>query len=318
MTATPMSEPVGVVIDTDPGIDDSLALLLAARWPRCRLLGVTATYGNTTLDMAVRNAGIVLARAGSGVRVLQGWDRPLERALVTAKETHGREGIGDLSGPVPEPVYPSGSALRDALRAAGAPVTLVTLGPLTNLALALKLDSSLVRERVSRHVMMGGNIDAAGNTGPYSEFNVWCDPEAADIVFRAGLRTEMVGLDVTRQLVLPAAAVAKLATTADPDAQWFGRLLGFYVRFHQAHEGLAGAVINDPLAVALAIDPTLGFAEPVRVRVDLSEEQRGRTAVGDDRDPEVRVYRRFDHERVHALLLDHLFGRWLTPADFRA
>jgi len=315
-----MSAPIRLIIDTDPGIDDSLALLLAATWSRCSLLGVTVTYGNTTLDLAARNAAIVLARAGADVRVLQGWDRPLQRPLVTAKETHGSEGIGDLTGPVPEPVYPSGSALRDALRAASGPVTLVTLGPLTNLALALRLDADLVHERVTRHVMMGGNIEAAGNTGPFSEFNVWCDPEAADIVFHAGLATEMVGLDVTRQLVLPATAVTKLATHRDADAQWFGRLLGFYVRFHEAQEGLSGAVINDPLAVALAVEPSWGHAEPVRVRVDRSEEQRGRTAIGaeDAGDPEILVYRRFDHERVLGLLLDCLFGRWLTPADFRA
>jgi purine nucleosidase len=314
-----MSEPIPVVIDTDPGIDDSLALLLAARWPRCRLLGVTVTYGNTTLDLAARNARIMLARAGADVRVLQGWDRPLERPLITAKETHGAEGIGDLSGPVPEPVYPSASALRDALRAAREPVTLVTLGPLTNLALSLRLDAGLVRERVARHVMMGGNIAAAGNTGPYAEFNVWCDPEAADVVFGAGLGTEMVGLDVTRQLVIPAAAVSKLTTHQDADAQWFGRLLGFYVRFHREQEGFAGAVINDPLAVALALKPSWGWTDAVRVRVDRSEEQRGRTLIGEEGagDPEIRVYRRFDLQRVQGVLLEHLFGRWLTPADFR-
>jgi inosine-uridine nucleoside N-ribohydrolase len=316
-----MPGPVPVVIDTDPGIDDALALLLAARWERCRLVAVTASYGNTTLDLATRNARLVLARAGAAPLVLQGWDRPLARALITAKETHGPEGLGDHAAPPPDPVYPSGSALRDALRVAGEPVTLITLGPLTNLALALRLDPDLVRSRVRRHVMMGGNIEAAGNTGPHSEFNVWCDPEAAHEVFAAGLGTEMVGLDVTRQLVIPAAAVRKLATSADPEAQWLGGLLGFYVRFHQEVEGLAGAVINDPLAVALAVAPELGATDPVPVRVDLTDGQlRGRTAIGDRDagDPAVAVYRRFDRQGVHALLLTHIFGRWLSPADFAA
>jgi len=316
-----MTGPVPVVIDTDPGIDDALALLLAARWERCRLVAVTASYGNTTLDLATRNARLVLARAGAGPLVLQGWDRPLVRPLVTAKETHGTEGIGDHTAAPPEPVYPSGSALRDALRIAGEPVTLVTLGPLTNLAMALRLDPDLVRSRVRRHVMMGGNIEAAGNTGPHSEFNVWCDPEAADEVFAAELGTEMVGLDVTRQLVIPAAAVRKLATHTDPDAQWLGRLLGFYVRFHEEAEGLAGAVINDPLAVALAVAPELGAIDPVPVRVDLTEGPlRGRTTVGDRDagDPVLGVCRRFDRQAVHTLLLTHIFGRWLSPADFAA
>lgn len=316
-----MGDAVPVVIDTDPGIDDALALLLAARWERCRLLAVTTTYGNTTLDLATRNARLVLARAGAEPLVLQGWDRPLERPLVTAKETHGAEGIGDLTGATPEPVYPSGSALRDALRAAREPVTLVTLGPLTNLALALRLDAGLVRAQVSRHVMMGGNLEAAGNTGPHSEFNVWCDPEAAEAVFAAGLGTEMVGLDVTRQLVIPGAAVHALATHADSDAQWLGRLLGFYVRFHEEVEGLRGAVINDPLAVALAVAPGLGTADPVPIAVDRSDGPlRGRTAIGDRDagDPVVRAYRRFDRDAVHALLLEHIFDRWLSPTDFAA
>lgn len=308
-----------IVIDTDPGIDDALALILAARWGRASLRAVSVTYGNTTLDTAARNARVVLARAPAEVLVLPGWDRPLFRPLVTAKETHGECGLGDHALPPPDPVHPSGSALRDALRAAREPVVLVTLGPLTNLALALRLDADLVRSRVIRHVAMGGNIAAAGNTGPHSEFNVWCDPEAAREVFAAGLGTELVGLDVTRRLVIPAAAVAKLATHPDEEASWFGSLLGFYVRFHREAEGLQGAVINDPLALALAVEPAWGRAEPVPVSVDLSDgPERGRTTIGDldAGDPRVRVYRDFDVADVHHLLLDRLFGRWLTAADF--
>lgn len=322
-------QPTPVVIDTDPGIDDALALILAARWPSCDLRAVTVTYGNTTLDLATRNARLVLARAHGAPwpekqapglpLVLQGADRPLRRALLTAKETHGSEGIGDHTGPVPESVSPSASAICDALRAAQGPVTLVTLGPLTNLALALRLDADMVRSHVARHVAMGGNLGARGTMGPHAEFNVWCDPEAADEVLRAGLGTELVGLDVTRQLVLPAASVAKLATHQDPEAQWFGRLLGFYVRFHEAYEGIRGAVINDPLAIALALEPAWGSAAPMLVAVDRSDgPDRGRTILGDRDagDPEVRVYGAFDHGAVHDLLLEHLFGRWLTRTDF--
>jgi inosine-uridine nucleoside N-ribohydrolase len=307
------------VIDTDPGIDDALALLLAARASAARLAAVSVTYGNTTLDRAARNARLVLARAPSDAPVFAGWDRPLRRALVTAKETHGAEGLGDHGDlPAPEPVTPSRRGLLDAIARAGGEITLVTLGPLTNLASALAEDAALVRRSVIRHVMMGGNVAEAGNTGPFSEFNVWCDPEAADAVFRAGLGTEMVGLDVTRRLVLPATAVATLATHSDPEARWLGHLLGFYVRFHEEYEGLRGAVINDPLAVALALTPAWGRAEPVPIAVDLGDgEDRGRTAVGGAGDPRVAVYRQVDLPAVHDLLLEHLFGRWLTKADFR-
>jgi purine nucleosidase len=306
-------------IDTDPGIDDALAQLLAARARAARLGAVTVTYGNTTLDRAVRNARFVLDRAPSDAPVLAGWDRPLRRPLITAKETHGAEGLGDHDDLPPAAVpTPSARALLVALERTGGPVTLITLGPLTNLALALREDPALVRRLVVRHVMMGGNIAEAGNTGPLSEFNVWCDPDAADEVLRAGLGTEMVGLDVTRRLVLPAAAVAKLARHADPDARWLGRLLGFYVRFHEEYEGLHGAIINDPLAVALALQPAWGRAERRTLAVDLGDgADRGRTAPGGPGDPEVSVYRAVEVGRVHGLLLEHLFGRWLSEADFR-
>lgn len=308
-----------LIVDTDPGIDDALALLLAVSWQAAALDSVTVVYGNTTLDYATRNASYVLSRAGSDARVLPGADRPLVRELYTARDTHGPEGLGDHRLGVPEPVHPSHGALRDALRAASGPVTLVTLGPLTNLAHALAMDESLVRRRVARHVMMGGTLGARGTMGPRSEFNVWCDPEAAYRVLRAGIGTRMVGMDVTRELVVPSRTVARLARHPDDQAAWFGRLLGFYVRFHESKEGLPGAIINDPLALALALEPGWGEADPVPLRVDLSDgPERGRTSVGDLEagDPVVSVYRRFDRDRVVEVLLDCVFGRWLTPEDF--
>jgi purine nucleosidase len=309
---------VSLVIDTDPGIDDSLALMLASRASRSRLLAVSVTYGNTTLDNAARNARIVLGRAGSRAPIFPGADRPLSRPLVTAKETHGSVGLGDHELSPAEPVRPSATAILDAVRAAGGSVTLVTLGPLTNLALALRSEPAFLRSRIVRHVAMGGNIAEAGNSGGLAEFNVWCDPEAAAEVFSARLGTELVGLDVTRRLVIPAAAVQKLATHGDPDAQWLGKLLGFYVRFHERQEALAGAVINDPLAVALALEPAWGTADTLPLVVTLADGGgRGETRVGRAGDPLVRVYRDVTLDPVHDLLLENLFGRWLTKADLR-
>ncbi len=308
-----------LVIDTDPGIDDALALILAARAPGLRLLGVSTSYGNTTVDRATRNARLVLARAGCAAPVFAGSDRPLARALVTAKETHGPEGLGDHELPPADPVAPSSTSIVDALRAAGEPVTLVTLGPLTNLARALRADAPFVRSRVVRHVAMGGNIAAAGNSGGLAEFNVWCDPDAAAEVIGARLGTELVGLDVTRRLVITAAGVEKLARSGDAEANWLGRLLGFYVRFHRHQEGLHGAVINDPLAVALALEPAWGGSEVLPLTVSLATGTgRGETVVGGPSDPPVRVYRTVDLAPVHDWLLRHLFGRWLTKSDFGA
>ena len=261
----------------------------------------------------------MLQQAAASVPVIAGAEGPLQRALVTARETHGEEGLGDHGVDPAAAVQPSARALCDALAMAGGPVVLVTLGPLTNLALALQADRTLVTSSVIRHVAMAGNIEAAGNTGPFSEFNMWCDPEAAAIVLDAGLGTELVGLDVTRQLVIPAAAVARLATHAEESARWLGRLLGFYVRFHEEAEGLAGAVINDPLAVALAVEPDIGTTETYRLAMDVSEgPDRGRTRIATGPGGAVaRAYRSFDHGRVHQLLTDHVFGPWLSPGDFR-
>lgn len=308
-----------LVIDTDPGIDDALALILAARADGARLLAVSTTYGNTTVDRATRNARVVLAREGCRAPIFPGADRPLARPLLTAKETHGSEGLGDHELPAADPVTPSSSALLDALRAAAEPVTLVTLGPLTNLALALRNDPAFLRSRVARHVAMGGNIAAAGNSGGLAEFNVWCDPEAAGEVFEARLGTELVGLDVTRRLVITAAGVETLAGSDDAEARWLGRLLAFYVRFHRRQEGLPGAVINDPLAIALALEPGWGTTETLPLVVNLAAGQgRGETVVGRPADPPVRVYRDVDLAPVHDWLLHYVFGRWLTKSDFRA
>jgi inosine-uridine nucleoside N-ribohydrolase len=308
---------VSLVIDTDPGIDDALALTLAARADTVRLLAVSTSYGNTTLERATRNARLVLARAGSSAPVHPGADRPLARPLVTAKETHGPEGLGDHGAPPADPVAPSPTGLLEAVRAAGEPVTLVTLGPLTNLALALRSDAAFLRARIVRHVAMGGNVAARGNSGGRAEFNVWCDPEAAAEVLAAGLGTELVGLDVTRRLVITAAGVEKLATHRDDEARWLGRLLGFYVRFHRDWEGLAGAVINDPLAVALAVEPAWGTPEPLSLVVNRAVGTgRGETAVGTASDPQIRVYRDVALPEVHAWLLRHLFAPWLTESDF--
>jgi inosine-uridine nucleoside N-ribohydrolase len=308
-----------LVVDTDPGIDDALALILAHRAGPARLAAVSASYGNTTLERAARNARLVLERAGSGAPVFVGADRPLERALITAKETHGSEGLGDHAPSPARPVTASPTALLEAVRAVGEPVTLVTLGPLTNLALALRRDAAFLRSRVRRHVAMAGNIAAAGNSGGLAEFNVWCDPEAAAEVLAGGLGTELVGLDVTRRLVIGAAAVERLASHDDAEARWYGQLLGFYVRFHQHQEGLPGAVINDPLAVALALHPQWGTAESLPLTVSRAAgEGRGETLRGVAGDPVARVYRDVDLGPVHDWLLRHLFGRWLTKSDFRA
>lgn len=273
-----------LIIDTDPGIDDCLALLLALASPEIDVHAIVTVYGNTTLKNATRNACEIVRRAGASVRVIPGSAEPLERPLVTAVETHGESGLGYASVPPAEPVEPDPEALLKLVADLEEPITLVTLGPLTNLAVALAADPTLMRMRIRRHLAMAGNLAARGNTTPHGEFNCWCDPEATDRVLRAHLGTQWVGLDVTRQLRLTADEVEQLDQTERD--HWLRDALRFYVEFHRDFEDFDGCVINDPLLIAQLLTPgTLSFEE-VGVRVHLGEgDDRGRIVEEDDGTP---------------------------------
>ena len=268
--------PLRMVIDTDPGIDDALALLLAFESPELDVRSVVTVYGNTTLAHATRNAQVVAKWARSDVPVYAGADQPLIRPLAAAVETHGPSGLGEAWVPDAPPVEPNPEALLEALLREPEPVTLVTLGPLTNLAHALSRDAAAVRARVVSHIAMAGSLHAVGTATPESEFNVWCDPEAADLVLRAGMASRWVGLDVTRRLVLTAAEVERLDGSAR--RRWLRDALRQYVRFHREYEELDGCVINDPLIIAELLQPGIVRFEPVRLSVELTDGvHRGRT-----------------------------------------
>lgn len=273
MPATP------IVIDTDPGIDDVVAVALALRSAELRVIALTTSYGNAPLAVTTRNARHLLDLLGqSDVPIHPGADRPLERDLVTAPETHGESGVGDAPVPPAVPIDPQPEVLTEVLANTDRPVTLVTLGPLTNLARAVARDRDLVRRRVVRHIGMFGNIRERGNTNRWADFNAWCDPEAVDIVLRAGLHTVMVGLDVTRRLTFTRTAVERYAASTDDLTRWLAHALRFYVAFHRHQERLDGCVVNDVLPVAELVEPgTLTLAQ-LSLTVDLEEgEHRGHT-----------------------------------------
>ncbi|MCZ6916085.1 MAG: nucleoside hydrolase [Gemmatimonadetes bacterium] len=275
-----MSIPRRVVIDTDPGIDDVVTLALAARSPEIQILAVTTTYGNAPVELTTRNARAILRLAGRpDVPVVPGAARPLSRPLVTAPETHGESGVGHapVGSGIP-PVSPRPTALLEVLRGVRGPITLLTLGPLTNLAVALATDEALVRRRVAHHIGMFGSIHERGNTNRWADFNAWCDPEAADLVIRSRIPTHMVGLDVTRLMTLSAREVRFLADSPSKMVRWLTAALQFYVEFHRSQERLDGCVVNDVLTVGeLLARGTLGF-QPLGLAVDLDDnEHRGHT-----------------------------------------
>ncbi|MHB9132060.1 MAG: nucleoside hydrolase [Armatimonadota bacterium] len=267
-----------VIIDTDPGIDDSVALALAVTSAELEIAAVTTTFGNTTVDRATRNTRELFARLGvrEKIPVHPGADRPLIRSLEVAVETHGEYGLGYAAyehemAPVNQAVEAPGVIMQIAAESEN-PITLICLGPLTNLAIALALDRPLLQAQVAEIVLMGGEPGGNGNITPVSEFNFWCDPEAAQMVFQSGIPIRMVGLNVTRRMVLTRKAIDGLSAEKDPSLRWWGDMLRFYEEFHRTYQGLEGCIINDPLAVALTINPGFGVATPMYVEISLHED----------------------------------------------
>ena len=279
-TGPPSPVPIPVIIDTDPGIDDCLALLLALNSPELDVRGISVSYGNTTIENAFRNAVEILRKAKRPppppVRVPLGIGarRPLKRQLQVADDTHGPSGLGYAELPPAGVILDYVRPLERMLQAQPQPVTLVTLGPVTSLALVLRANPGLVREKVSRHVAMIGTIEATGTQTRYSEFNAWCDPEALATVLAAEIPTEMIGLDVTRKIVIKGNEVERLAQSST----WLYDALRFYVEFHRKQEGLDGAVINDVLAIAYLLQPEILTFSDLRLSVNLEDgPSRGRT-----------------------------------------
>ena len=311
-STTPHS-PLPVIIDTDPGIDDCLALWLALHSPELDVRGISVSYGNTLVENAHRNTVEILRRAGITRRVpiAIGARRPLKRQLAVALETHGESGLGYAEVPRAGVILDWVKPLDRLLAAQDQAVTLVTLGPVTSLALALRSDPVLVRAKVARHVAMIGNLEARGNTTPHSEFNAWCDPEALATVLAAELPTDMIGLDVTRKIVVKAKEVERLAQATDSLAHWLHEALRFYVEFHRAYEKLEGAVVNDVLAIAALLQPDVLKFRDLRLGVDLDAgDNRGRTRV----DPEgvrARVAMEVRPEPVRRLLFERVLP-WLV------
>ena len=295
-----------IVIDTDPGIDDALALLFAWNSPEIQVEVITTVAGNVTIEAASTNLLRLLALRRPVPRpvVAAGAPGPLARALTTATRYHGEDGLGDLPDwPEVEPLPGSPGAVEvilDAARRHERDLTIIALGPLTNLALALKEDAGAL-ERVGRIVAMGGAVDVPGNVTPTAEFNMFVDPEAAHRVLAAGLPLEVVPLDATRQAVLPRAGMrATLGRATGPLAS---RIQGFSERgFRIAHsDGEQGMALHDPLAVGLALDPSLGKWDAVRLAIGPNGETMRTSGP-----PNCRVARSVESDRFIRLFLDRL------------
>jgi purine nucleosidase len=284
-----VTQPVPLIIDVDTGIDDSLALLYACASPDAEIVAVTCVGGNVDARQVEVNTRAVLELAGRPeIEVALGREIPLVRPLRTTPETHGPRGLGYAE--LPPPSLPlSGRHAADLLiaeaRARPGELTLVTLGPLTNLAVALQREPELPR-LLRRLVLMGGAYRSPGNTAPTTEWNIAVDPEAAKAVFDAfgapdlPARPLALGLDVTERAKFTPEHLEQLALATgeampegsdpgNPIIRFIADALRFYMEFHSRFDGFYGAFIHDPLALAAALDPGLVRTEALAVDVEL-------------------------------------------------
>lgn len=265
--------PKRILLDTDPGIDDALAILLALASPELSLEGLSVVHGNCSLEQAVRNGLSILELANaSHIPVAKGCELPLVQPSLLAAETHGNTGLGYAKLPEPraKPIGQHGSdfLIEKALSSPGE-ITLVAVGPLTNVALAIRKEPKFAKS-LKEIIIMGGAIRHEGNATALAEFNTYVDPHAAHIVFHAGTPTTLVPLDVTYQCLLTAQDVERLMKINSPITKFIKDSTDFYMEYHDTWQGIKGCIINDPLALALTFAPELCDYEELPVDVDIS------------------------------------------------
>lgn len=314
--------PVSVVMDVDTGIDDAVALLLATRSPELHLVAVGTVAGNVGASVGARNSLRVLEVAGATqVPVAIGTDRPLLEPTHEATSVHGADGLGESGHPAPATAPSEEHAVDQLLRLShehAGELVVVAVGPLTNLAIALRRDPGLT-DRLRRIVLMGGSARSGGNRSPWAEANIASDPEAAAIVFAATTARTMIGLDVTMQVMVDEQDVQRLATSGDPAGGFAAGILPFYLGAYERWSGSRRCAMHDPLAVAVAAQPDLveTFALPVHVELrgdrtrgmtvaDLRALMRGGEA-GDGQRSDVAL--EVDVERARELVLARLTER---------
>lgn len=299
-------------IDTDTASDDAVALALALTDDRVDVVGIGVVAGNVPLVSAVQNALYTREICGrSDVPVHVGADRPLVLELGTAQNVHGDDGMGDiglpLNGREPDPGH-AVDALIEASHTHAGELTLVTLGPLTNIALAVRRDPTLA-ERIPRVVIMGAAADHVGNVNPVAEFNMWVDPHAVQVVLDSGLPLEFVGWDISRRdaVVVPSLA-DDLRAIGTPLAEFCIDIQATVASFCATETKLAGFDLPDPIAMAYAIDPTIA-TETRRMHLDVecdSATTRGMVVMDllgfTRREPNALVVMHADHDRFVDML----------------
>jgi purine nucleosidase len=305
-----------IIIDTDPGQDDAVALLLALASPEdLDIAGIVAVAGNVPLAHTERNARRIVDLAGrSEVPVHAGCARPLARRLVTAEHVHGRTGLDGVD--LPDPVTPLGDRhgvdfiIDTLLDSDPGSVTLATLGPLTNIAMALVKAPEIV-PHVREIVMMGGAYFEVGNITPAAEFNIFVDPEAADVVLTSGIPVVMAPLDLTHRMLATRERLDRIAALGNRAGAVVAGLLAFSERFDLAKYGSIGAPLHDPCTIAWLLKPELFTGKMINVSIETrSDLTRGMTVADwwqiTDRPRNVHFLRDGNADGFFALLTERL------------
>lgn len=268
--------PRKIIIDTDPGQDDAAAIMLAFASPELEVLGITAVAGNVPLSRTALNARIVAEICGrSDIPVYAGAEAPLKRKLVTAEHVHGKTGLDGVD--IFEPARPLEQAhavdfIIETLRANPEnTVTLCPLGPLTNIAMAFERAPDIIA-RVAQIVLMGGGYFEGGNITPAAEFNIYVDPEAAKIVFGAGVAITMMPLDVTHKVLTTRTRVDRLRANGNRASLEMASMLEFFERYDEQKYGTDGGPLHDPTVIAWLIDPDMFSGRNCNVEIETGSE----------------------------------------------
>jgi inosine-uridine nucleoside N-ribohydrolase len=306
-----------VLLDVDTGVDDAISILLAVSSPLIKVIGITTVSGNVEVDKALQNTLAVLDFIDAeDIPVARGMDAPLIRSLVTAKEVHGSEGLGNLKvTPSPRKAVEEHGVdfIIRMLKESPEPVTMVLLGPLTNMALALKKDGTIAKN-IKELVIMGGADSAGGNITPVAEFNIYVDPEAAKIVFESGLPIRLVTWDVTLQAYLKRDEIEQLVDSHDKAGQLAADFIDFLMSTFERED----VPLCDPAAMVSVLEEQVIDTREYPIEVEINGGiTRGMTVIdtrsfktiqaGDAR-PKVQVATKLNREKFRDIFIDTLSG----------
>ena len=309
-----------IIIDCDPGVDDAIALMLALRAPELAVQAITTVAGNVPLALTQRNARqICELLERENIPIYAGCPRPLVRSLITAEDIHGKTGLEGATLPSPSlPLQPPHAVnfLIDTLRSTSEPLTLATLGPLTNIAVAL-IQAPDIIQGIERIVMMGGGL-THGNITPVAEFNIYVDPHAAHVVFAAGIPITLLSLDITHQVLTTPARLAAMRQIGNAVSEVAVAMLSHYGKTDEQRLGTVGAPLHDPCVMAYLLNPDLFTTYAGQVRVELNSSLTlGQTVVS--RQPaepcSVDIVDTVDAAGIYELLTKHLENPESFPPD---